>query len=94
MLISFQEALPEDAADTGLVPVRTLEACGVDMLIRCGGQEESYPGCSLNSAAPDYLLAALEKSNMAAMTLDIPDRADDPLVLLGGAPAPRACAWS
>lgn len=84
MLISFQEALPEDAADTGMVPVRTLEACGVDMLIRCGGQEESYPGCSLNSAAPDYLLAALEKSNMAAMTLDIPDRADDPLVLLGG----------
>ena len=83
-LISFQEALPEDAVDTGLVPARTLEACGVDMVIRCGGQEESYPGCSLNSAAPDYLLAVLEKSNMAAMTLDIPDRAEDPLVLLGG----------
>lgn len=83
-LISFQEALPEDAVDTSLVPVRTLEACGVDMVIRCGGQEESYPGCSLNSAAPDYLLAALEKSNMAAMTLNIPDRAEDPLVLLGG----------
>lgn len=84
LLISFQEALPEDAVDTSLVPTRTLEACGVDMVIRCGGQEESYPGCSLNSAAPDYLLAALEKSNMAAMTLNIPDRADDPLVLLGG----------
>lgn len=83
-LISFQEELPEDAVDTGLVPTRTLEACGVDMLIRCGGQEESYSGCSLNSAAPDYLLAALEKSNMASMTLDLPDRADDPLVLLGG----------
>ncbi len=84
LLISFQEALPEDAVDTSLVPTRTLEACGVDMVIRCSGQEESYPGCSLNSAAPDYLLAALEKSNMAAMTLNIPDRADDPLVLLGG----------
>lgn len=84
MLVSFQEELPENAVDTGLVPTRTLEACGVDMLIRCGGQEESYPGCSLNSAAPDYLLAALEKSNMASMTLNIPDRADDPLVLLGG----------
>ena len=84
MLISFQEELPRDAVDTGLVPTRTLEACGVDMVIRCGGQEESYPGCSLNSAAPDYLLAALEKSNMAVMTLDIPDSADDPLVLLGG----------
>ncbi|MDE6590014.1 MAG: phage tail sheath family protein, partial [Oscillospiraceae bacterium] len=84
MLISFQEELPGDAVDTGLVPTRTLEACGVDMVIRCGGQEESYPGCSLNSAAPDYLLAALEKSNMAVMTLDIPDSADDPLVLLGG----------
>lgn len=84
MLISFQEELPEDAVDTALVPARTLEACGVDMVIRCGGQEESYPGCSLNSAAPDYLLAALEKSNMASMTLDIPDSADNPLVLLGG----------
>lgn len=84
MLISFQEELPKDAVDTGLVPSRTLEACGVDMAVRCGGQEEAYPGCSLNSAAPDYLLAALEKSNMAAMSLDLPDRADDPLVLLGG----------
>lgn len=84
MLVSFQEELPEDAVDTGLVPSRTLEACGIDMLIRCGGQEESYPGCSLNSGAPDYLPAALEKSTMAVMTLDIPDSADDLLVLLGG----------
>lgn len=83
-LVSFQEALPEDAVDAALVPTRTLEACGVDMAIRCGGQEESYPGCSLNPAAPDYLAAALEKSNMAEMTLNLPDSVDDPLVLLGG----------
>lgn len=83
-LASFHEELPEDAVDTALVPTRTLEACGVDMVIRCGGQEESYPGCSLNPAAPDYLIAALEKSNMAVMTLTLPDSVDDPLVLLGG----------
>ena len=85
-LAAFHETLPEDAVDTALVPARTLEACGVDMVIRCGGQEESYPGCSLNPTAPDYLMAALEKSNMAAMTLNLPEVADDPLVLLGGAP--------
>ena len=85
-LASFHEALPEDAVDTALVPARTLEACGVDMVIRCGGPEESYPGCSLNPTAPDYLVAALEKSNMAVMTLNLPEAVDDPLVLLGGAP--------
>ena len=75
MLVSFQTELPEDAVDTALVPTRTLEACGVDMSIRCGGQEESYPGCSLNPSAPDYLIAALEKSHMAAMTLNLPEDA-------------------
>lgn len=84
LFVSFHEELPEDAVDTDLVPTHTLEACGVDMAIRCGGQEENYPGCSLNPSAPDYLAAALEKSNMASMTLDIPDNADDLLVLLGG----------
>lgn len=83
-LVSFHENLPEDAVDTALVPTHTLEACGVDMAIHCGGQEENYPGCSLNSSAPDYLIAVLEKSNMASMTLNIPDKADDLLVLLGG----------
>ena len=84
MLASFHEELPEDAADTALVPSRTLEACGVDMAIRCGGQEERYPGCSLNPEAPDYLAAALEKSHMASIALDLPEAVDDPLVLLGG----------
>ena len=83
LLASFHAELPEDAADTALVPSRTLEACGVDMAVRCGGQEEAYPGCSLNPAAPDYLMAALEKSHMASMALDLPEDADDPLVLLG-----------
>ena len=35
-------------------------------------------------AAPDYLIAALEKSHMAAMTLYLPEDAGDPLSLLGG----------
>ena len=86
MLVSFHTELPEDAVDTALVPARTLEACGVDMVIRCGGQEENYPGCSLNPAAPDYLLAALEKSTMASMTLHLPEDAGDPLSLLGAGP--------
>lgn len=84
MLVSFHAQLPDDAVDTALVPSRTLEACGVDMAIRCGGQEENYPGCSLNPAAPDYLPAALEKSHMASMALDLPETPEDPLVLLGG----------
>lgn len=84
LLASFDPELPEDAVETALVPTKTLEACGVDMLIRCSGQEETYAGLSLNPTAPDYLLAALTKSNMITMTLNIEDKADDPLVLLGG----------
>lgn len=84
-LITFDPPLPDDAVDTDLVPQRTVEACGVDMAIRCGGQEERYPGCSLNPLAPDYLIAALEKSTMASMTLNLEDKADDLLTLLGGA---------
>lgn len=84
-LVTFGEALPDDVVDTDLVPKRVIEACGVNMVIRCGGQEETYPSCSLNPVAPDYLLAALEKSTMATMTLNLEDQADDLLVLLGGA---------
>ena len=67
MLVSFQTELPEDAVDTALVPTRTLEACGVDMSIRCGGQEESYPGCSLNPSAPDYLIVIAHRQPGAAL---------------------------
>lgn len=83
-LVTFSEALPDNAVDTDLVPKRTIEACGVDMVVRCDGQEEKYPVCSLNPVAPDYLIAALEKSTMATMTLTLEDKADDLLVLLGG----------
>lgn len=82
-LATFTDALPEDAVDTALVPKRILEACGIDMVIRCAGQEESYQGCSLNSGAPDYLAAALEKSVLAKMELKIPDEAGELLTLLG-----------
>lgn len=83
-LVGLEPELPEHAADTELVPKRTLEACGVDMAVRCCGQEELYPGCSLNPSAPDYLATALEKSVMASMTLELSGGADDPLALLGG----------
>lgn len=83
-LVTFDAALPDSAVDTDLVPQRTLEACGVDMDVRCGGQEERYSGCSLNPMAPDHLVAALEKSNMVTMELKVEDKADDLLVLLGG----------
>ena len=83
-LVSFDQPLPDNVVDTNLVPQKVLEACGVDMTIRCGSQEESYPGCSLNPLAPDYLIAALEKSTMASMELKLDNKADDLLVLLGG----------
>lgn len=83
-LVSFDQPLPDDVVDANLVPQKVLEACGVDMVIRCGGQEESYPGCSLNPLAPDYLIAALEKSTMATMELKLDNQADDLLVMLGG----------
>ena len=82
-LATFAAELPADAVDTDLVPKKTLEACGVDMLIRCAGQEESYAGCSLNPSAPDYLADALKKSNLASMQLTVAAEPDDPLVLLG-----------
>lgn len=82
--ITTDPALPEDAVDTDLVPQRTVEACGVDLVIRGGGQEETFVGCSLNPQAPDYLSAAAEKSNLAALTLTLEDKTDDLLVLLGG----------
>ena len=84
-LATFADPLPEDAMDRGLVPSTTLEACGIDMLIRCGSLEENYSGCSLNPSAPDYLADALRKSNLASMTLKTADTAEDLLVLLGGA---------
>ena len=86
MLATFAEALPDDAVDTALVPSRTLEACGLDMLVRCGALEESYPGCSLNPSAPDYLADALTKSNLAKMTLKVDGAPGDLLTLLGAAP--------
>lgn len=85
-LATFAGELPEDVVDTALVPEHTVEACGIDMLIRCAGQEESYAGCSLNPGAPDYLADALKKSNLASMQLTVPAEAGDPLVLLGAAP--------
>lgn len=87
-VITADPALPDDAVDTDLVPQRTVEACGVDLVIRGGGQEETFAGCSLNPLAPDYLPAAAEKSTLAALTLTPPQDqaagADDLLVLLGG----------
>ncbi len=73
----------EDPVDDALVPQKTLLACGVDLLVDWEDQVESYPGCSLNPAAPDYLPDMLIKSGMVKLTLNVEDRADDPLVLLG-----------
>lgn len=83
-LVTMAGPLPEDAADTSLVPQRTLEACGVDMVILWEDLQESYPGCSLNPNAPDYL--ADIASSMAEVTLALSGNPDDPLVLLGGTP--------
>lgn len=83
-LITTEPALPEEALDTDLVPQRTLEACGLDLVIRGGGQEEKFSGCSLNSLAPDYLPAMGEKSTLATLTLKLEEKTDDLLVLLGG----------
>lgn len=83
-LITTEPALPEEAMDTDLVPQRTLEACGLDLVIRGGGQEEKFSGCSLNPLAPDYLPAMGEKSTLAALTLELEEKTDDLLVLLGG----------
>lgn len=82
-LVTLAEPLPEDAADTSLVPQKTLEACGVDLVILWDDIQESYPGCSLNPSAADYLGDALVKSTLAGVTLRLPDALDDPLVLLG-----------
>lgn len=83
-LVTMAEPLPEDAVDDSLVPQRTLEACGVDMVILWEDLQESYPGCSLNPGAPDYL--ADIQSSMAKVTLTLDGSLDDPLVLLGGTP--------
>lgn len=85
-LVTMAEPLPDDAADESLVPQKILEACGVDMMILWEDIRESYPGCSLNPSASDYLPDALVKSNMARVTLSPEDKLDDPLVLLGAAP--------
>ena len=82
-LATFAADLPDGAVDTALVPTKILEACGINMLIRCGGQEESYAGCSLNPGAPDYLADAMKKSALAKMTLKLEDTPDDLLTLLG-----------
>lgn len=82
-VITADPALPDDAVDTDPAPQRTVEACGVDLVIRGGGQEETFAGCSLNPQAPDYLPAAAEKSTLAALTLTVEDKTDDLLVLLG-----------
>lgn len=83
LLVTLNEPLPDDAVDREPVPKKTVEACGVDLLVRCGDIEESYPKCSLNPAAPDYLPTALEKSNLAVITVAPRDKADDLLVLMG-----------
>lgn len=85
-LVTMAEPLPDDAADESLVPQKTLEACGIDLIILWEDIQESYPGCSLNPGAADYLPDALVKSAMAQVTLDLEDKLDDPLVLLGAAP--------
>ncbi len=83
-LVTMAQPLPGDAADGALVPQKTLEACGVDLVLLWEDLQESYPGCSLNPAAPDYLPDALAKSTLARITLNLGDALDDPLVLLGG----------
>lgn len=85
-LVTMAESLPDDAADESLVPQKTLEACGIDLIILWEDIQESYPGCSLNPGAADYLPDALVKSTMAQVTLTPEDKVDDPLVLLGAAP--------
>lgn len=85
-LVTMAQPLPEDAADDALVPRKTLEACGVDLVLLWEDMQESYPGCSLNPGASDYLPDALAKSTMARIALNLEDALDDPLVLLGADP--------
>lgn len=82
--ITTDPALPGDVVDADPAPRRTLEACGVDLVIRSGDEEEKFTGCSLNPTAADNLSAVAEKSTLAALALTVEDRADDLLVLLGG----------
>lgn len=85
-LVTMAEPLSEDAADVSLVPQKTLEACGVDLVILWDDIQESYTGCSLNPSTSDYLGDALVKSTMAKITLNLETKLDDPLVLLGAPP--------
>lgn len=85
-LVTMEEPLPDDAVDAALVPQKTLEACGIDLVILWEDIQESYPGCSLNPSAPDYLPDALVKSAMAQVTLKLENKLDDLLVLLGATP--------
>lgn len=85
-LVTMAEPLPDDAVDAASTPQKILEACGVDLVLIWEGVQESYPGCSLNPSASDYLGDALSKSTMARITLNLEDKLDDPLVLLGAGP--------
>ncbi|MCI8857760.1 MAG: phage tail sheath family protein [Clostridiaceae bacterium] len=82
--VTLSDDLPDDPTDNNLVPKKTLEACGVDLQLLCGDLQEVYERCSLNPEAPDYLVHALAKSNLAVIKLQLNKEAKDPLVLLGG----------
>ena len=89
-LVTMAEALPENSIDTSPAPQKALEACGVDIEILWEDIQESYPGCSLNPGAPDYLGDALGKSALVRVALKPGDKPGDPLVLLGSAPGAEA----
>ena len=65
--VTLSQKLPDQSVDTNPIPKKVLELCGVDVVIRCGSQEEHFTGCSLTPGSPRYLLSALSKSRLVTV---------------------------
>ncbi|MFS0726548.1 phage tail sheath family protein [Paenibacillus sp. 1P07SE] len=69
-IIELDEALPEDAVDTGLLPTKTLSTAEFTVHVAYGSESETFEACSFNAGAPTYVDTVLSKSELVSVTAD------------------------
>ncbi|WP_260405232.1 phage tail sheath family protein [Paenibacillus sp. 598K] len=69
-IIELDEALPEDAVDNGLLPVKVLSTAEFTVHVSYGSESETFENCSFNSGAASYVDTKLAKSELISVTAD------------------------
>ena len=78
-VVTFEDELPKQAVDAGIVPKSLLYLVTMDMSVRFGDDVENYGELSLNPESPKYIGARLANSDIIKVEVTPQKKANNPV---------------